>query len=123
MALVLITISIEDVRMRLNQSPPKVDWSVAQRHLSRLDPVMKGIIRRVGPCTLAARRDYFVKLCQSIYNQQISTKVAAVLFRRVWGRFADPRPTPNAVAGVLASDEEGNRWGWLSRQERLLLSH
>ncbi len=67
---------------------------------------MKGIIRRVGPCTLAARRDYFVKLCQSIYNQQISTKVAAVLFRRFRERFANRRPTPNAVLEFLASDEE-----------------
>jgi len=38
------------------------DWSKARRHLSRVDPVMKQIIRRVGPCTLAPRRDYFVTI-------------------------------------------------------------
>jgi DNA-3-methyladenine glycosylase II len=107
--------------MQLNQGPPKVDWSVAQRHLSRVDPVMKGIIRRVGPCTLAARRDYFVKLCQSIYNQQISTKVAAVLFRRFRERFANRRPTPNAVLEFLALDEEVIKSVGLSRQKRVYL--
>src|SRR5258706_6471320 len=98
--------------MQLNQSPPKVDWSVAQRHLSRVDPVMKGIIRRVGPCTLAARRDYFVKLCQSIYNQQISTKVAAVLVKRVLERFSEPLPYAKAGLEVSAVGRGGNSFGW-----------
>ena len=53
----------------------RVDWSEAERVLSRGDPVMRKLIRRVGPCTLAPRRDYFVKLCQSIFAQQLSTNV------------------------------------------------
>ena len=73
--------------MHLPYNAAMTDWSKAHCHLSKVDPVMKQIIRRVGPCTLAPRRDYFVKLCQSIYNQQISTVVARVLFKR----FRDPR--------------------------------
>ena len=82
---------------------------------------MKQIIRRVGPCTLKPRRDYFVKLCQSIYNQQISTAVARVLFKRFRDRFANRRPTPKAVLEFLAEDDEVIRSVGLSRQKRLYL--
>ena len=52
------------------------DWTPALRHLSKVDPVMKKVIERVGPCTLAPRGDPFVALCQAIFTQQVSTAVA-----------------------------------------------
>src|SRR5687767_15152292 len=102
---------------------PKVkkDWSTAQRHLSRQDPVMKAIIKSVGPCTLAPRRDYFVKLCQSIFTQQISTAVATVLFGRFRDQFPGRRPTPTAVLKFLKLDEQVIRSVGLSRQKRSYL--
>jgi DNA-3-methyladenine glycosylase II len=97
---------------------PRVDWSVAERALSR-DPVMRKVIERVGPCTLAPRRDYFVKLCQSIFTQQISTKVAAVLFHRFRSHFPRRQPTPAKVLEFLRTrDEETIRSVGLSRQKR-----
>jgi DNA-3-methyladenine glycosylase II len=97
---------------------PRVDWSAAERSLSR-DPVMRRVIKKVGPCTLAPRRDYFVKLCQSIFTQQISTKVAAVLFHRFRSHFPAKRPTPAAVLEFLRTrDEETIRSVGLSRQKR-----
>jgi DNA-3-methyladenine glycosylase II len=107
--------------MHLPYHRSMIDWSRARRHLSKVDPVMKQIIRRVGPCTLAPRRDYFVKLCQSIYNQQISTVVARVLFKRFRDRFANRRPTPKAVLEFLAEDDEVIRSVGLSRQKRVYL--
>src|SRR6478735_4300255 len=99
-----------------------VDWSEAERRLGRVDPVMRGIIRRVGPCTLAPRRDYFVKLAQSIYSQQISTAVAAVLFGRLRDRFPNRRPTPAGVVKFLTeSDEAAIKAVGLSRQKRVYL--
>jgi len=99
-----------------------VDWSEAERRLGRVDPVMPGIIRRVGPCTLAPRRDYFVKLAQSIYSQQISTAVAAVLFGRLRDRFPNRRPTPAGVVKFLTeSDEAAIKAVGLSRQKRVYL--
>ena len=101
-------------------SERRVDWSEAERFLSRGDPVMRQLIKRVGPCTLAPRRDYFVKLCQSIFAQQLSTKVASVLFGRFRDQFPMRRPTPGRVLAFLRSgDEELIRKVGLSRQKRV----
>jgi DNA-3-methyladenine glycosylase II len=82
---------------------------------------MAKIIRRVGPCTLAPRRDYFVVLCKSIYTQQISTRIATILFNRFRDQFPLRRPTPGRVLKLLesrpADDELAKRVG-LSRQKR-----
>jgi DNA-3-methyladenine glycosylase II len=70
---------------------------------------------------LAPRRDYFVALCKAIFNQQISTAVATVLFGRFRNEFPNRRPTP---AGFLAShrrDPEILRRCGLSRQKAAYL--
>jgi DNA-3-methyladenine glycosylase II len=96
-----------------------VDWSKAERALSRADPALGRVIKKVGPCTLQPRRDYFVKLCQSIYAQQLSTVVATVLFNRFRAKFPQRRPTPEAVLEFLReSDDETIRSVGLSRQKR-----
>lgn len=102
---------------------PCVDpnWSKAAAHLARVDSTLKKIIRQVGPCTLAPRRDYFVVLCKSIFNQQISTKVAAVLFARFRNQFPRQRPTPQAVIEFLKGDPEQVRAVGLSRQKAIYL--
>jgi DNA-3-methyladenine glycosylase II len=98
----------------------RVDWAEAERALSKGDPVMRRLIKRVGPCTLAPRRDYFVKLCQSIFAQQLSTVVATVLFNRFRDQFPGRRPTPAKVLEFLDSaDEEQIRAVGLSRQKRV----
>ncbi len=95
-----------------------LDWRPALKFLSR-DPVLKRVIRLVGPCTLRPRRDYFVVLCQSIFTQQISTKVATVLFNRFRDQFPGRRPTPERVVTFLTTaDEEVIRGVGLSRQKR-----
>jgi hypothetical protein len=32
------------------------DHALAERHLGRVDPIMRGLIRALGPCTLARTR-------------------------------------------------------------------
>jgi 3-methyladenine DNA glycosylase/8-oxoguanine DNA glycosylase len=49
---------------------PKV-FSVAQRHLSRGDPILRALIRHVGPCSLRHDSDHFAVLVRSIISQQI----------------------------------------------------
>ena len=79
---------------------------------------MGRIIRAVGPCTLAPRRDYFVVLCKAIFTQQISTAVATVLFGRFRDLFPQRRPTPTLVLEALTSRPiEVIRHCGLSRQK------
>jgi DNA-3-methyladenine glycosylase II len=77
------------------------DWSVAEGHLRGADPAMGEVVERVGPCTLAPRRDYFVVLCKAIFTQQISTAVATTLFGRFRDLFPRRRPTPGLVLELL----------------------
>lgn len=93
--------------------PP--DWSEAEKHLKRVDPIMREAIERVGPCMLFPRRNYFLALCKSIYAQQVSTTVANVLFTRFCGLFPRKRPTPEALLEM--SDQHLLPAG-LSRQKR-----
>jgi DNA-3-methyladenine glycosylase II len=94
------------------------DWMPALRHLAKVDAAMKGVIARVGPCTLAPRGDPFVSLCQAIFTQQVSTAVATVLFGRFRKLFRANRPTPR---GVTRLSEEQMRSAGLSRQKQAYL--
>jgi DNA-3-methyladenine glycosylase II len=95
----------------------KTNWSKATRHLRR-DPVMKRVIEVVGPCTIQPQRDHFVLLCRAIYSQQISSKVAKVLFGRFCERFDGRRPTPAAVSELLSRADADMAGCGLSRQKR-----
>src|SRR4030081_2000109 len=90
-------------------------WTTAARHLCRADPVLAKVIRRVGPCTLAPRRDYFVALCKAIFSQQISTAVAATLFARFRDKFPNRRPTPARVVEALSRNGDALRGCGISR--------
>jgi DNA-3-methyladenine glycosylase II len=97
-------------------------WAPAITHLSKIDPRLGAVIRRVGPCTLAPRRDYFVVLCKAIFTQQISTAVATVLFGRFRELFPRRRPTPAAVLEVLKGEKpEVLRHCGLSRRKAAYL--
>jgi DNA-3-methyladenine glycosylase II len=57
--------------------------NLAIKHLSRRDKVLRRIIRQVGPCTLKPKRDRFAILVRSIVSQQISTKAADSIAKRL----------------------------------------
>jgi DNA-3-methyladenine glycosylase II len=97
------------------------DWSLAIRHLKKIDPVMKSIIARVGPCGLKPRRDYFIVLAQSIFTQQISTKVATILFNRFRDQFPRRKPTPALAKEFLSGDAAVIQSCGISRQKRVYL--
>jgi DNA-3-methyladenine glycosylase II len=71
----------------------------AVRHLRRRDPVMRDVIRRVGPFTLKLERNRFRMLVRSIVSQQISTKAARSIRQRLEGLVAPRRITAEALAG------------------------
>src|SRR3982751_6970074 len=105
--------------MWFDRPPAEPDWKSGVRHLRRVAPAFRKIIERVGPCTLAPRRDYFVVLCKAIFTQQISTVVAGVLFGRFRDLFPGRRPTPPRVIELLTTgDDDLLRRCGLSRQQR-----
>lgn len=104
--------------MWFDQSAPDHQWAQAAKHLSKADARLAKVIARVGPCTMAPRRDYFPSLCRAIFAQQLSTKVAATLVDRFRNHFPARRPTPALVHQLLSKgDEEAIRRCGLSRQK------
>ncbi len=55
----------------------------AIQHLKRSDPVLSAIIGRVGEYSIRFREPNFESLVRSIVNQQLSGRVAAVIFGRL----------------------------------------
>jgi DNA-3-methyladenine glycosylase II len=62
---------------------PRDRWAKAVRHLRRVDPHLKAIIDRVGPCLLEPKTDRFGTLVRAIIGQQISSKAAASIHNRL----------------------------------------
>jgi DNA-3-methyladenine glycosylase II len=65
-------------------------WAAAVKHLRRVDPHLRSIIDRVGPCRLEPHIDRFSALVRSIIGQQISSKAAISINRRLVDMGGDP---------------------------------
>lgn len=86
----------------------------ALQHLKKSDPVMAAIIRRVGPFTLQYREPSFETLVRSIVYQQLSGRVAGVIFARLHAAAGEKRLTP---AGIMKLRPERMRKLGLSAQK------
>lgn len=82
------------------------DYQRARRMLRGRDPVLAALIRRHGPCGLAAaqRSDHFSALVRAITGQQLSTKAASTIYARIVALMPGGVPTPAGFARV--SDAE-----------------
>jgi DNA-3-methyladenine glycosylase II len=76
------------------------EYQKARRHLARRDPVLKELIRQVGPCTLQLHPDRFITLVRSIVSQQISTKAAASIYKRLEASLKPKRVRPATLVAV-----------------------
>ena len=94
------------------------EFARARRTLSRRDPVLRPIIKAVGPCTLQPIPEPFLVLARAINSQMISTRAAASIFARLEREIAPGGLTP---AAVLAASEEQLRAVGLSRSKVLAL--
>jgi len=82
---------------------------------------MARLIAQVGRCGLhrSRREDPFTALVEAIVWQQLSTKAAATIYRRLIALFPDgPHPTPEAI---LACADESMRAAGLSRAKAIYL--
>jgi DNA-3-methyladenine glycosylase II len=78
----------------------------AHAHLSKADPVMRRLIKKVGPCGLVpdGKRSPFEALVRAVAHQQLNGTAAETILRRFLALFPGKRfPTPDDIAAV--SDE------------------
>src|SRR5450432_534253 len=100
------------------KSKTKPDWSAATHYLRRADPKLAKMIKKVGPCTIVPRRDYYPFLCVCIFNQQISMKIAAILYGRFRDLFPRRKPHPKHLLDLHERDELWIKKCGVSRQKR-----
>jgi DNA-3-methyladenine glycosylase II len=94
-----------------------IDVERGARHLRRKDPVMRELIKRLGPLDLEARRrgrpaDAYGALLRSIVGQQLSTKAAATIYGRLTELWGGRTPTPREL---LDADPGAIRAAGMSR--------
>jgi DNA-3-methyladenine glycosylase II len=82
--------------------PPKrlVEASEA---LAALDPVMRTMVERIGPCDLRRgrpRRPHFAELARAINYQQLAGRAAAAIHGRFEPLFDGEAPTPERVLAM-----------------------
>jgi DNA-3-methyladenine glycosylase II len=77
----------------------------AVRHLKRVDPTLRRVIERVGPCRLTLRTEGvdFDHLARAIVYQQLAGKAAAAIHGRLLGLYGDRPPTPAELLGTPAA--------------------
>lgn len=76
---------------------------LAIEHLSRVDPVMKSIIERIGVIQMPQPKSDFETLVDSIVSQQLSTKAAATIFERLL-RTLDYTVLPQQILNTSTED-------------------
>ena len=75
----------------------------ASERLADLDPVMRTMLERIGPCDLRRgrpRRQHFAELARAITYQQLAGRAAAAIHGRFVALFDGDGPTPEAVLAL-----------------------
>ena len=83
-------------------------------HLKKADPVLGSILERVGPYRIQYREPTFETLVRSIVYQQLSGRVASVIFGRLAAAVPSDKMTP---AGILKLTPARMRKLGLSKQK------
>jgi DNA-3-methyladenine glycosylase II len=82
-------------------------------HLKKSDPILRAIIKRVGPYRMQYRSPEFQSLARAIVYQQLNGKAAFTIFQR----FADLAGEPLTPSGILKLTDEQMRVAGLSKQK------
>src|SRR5262249_36166339 len=77
--------------------PDNVPMRKAILHLKKADPVLGSVIDRVGAYRIQYRDPVFETIVRSIVYQQLSGKVAAVIFGRLAAMLPDGAITPESI--------------------------
>ena len=82
-------------------------------HLKKSDPILRGIIERVGACRMEYGEPTFHHLAESIVYQQLNGRAAETIFKR----FTDAAGSPDTPRGILKLSEQQMRAVGLSKQK------
>ncbi len=85
----------------------------AINHLKKSDPVLRAIIKGVGPCRMEYGEPTFHSLAEAIVYQQLNGKAAVTIFKR----FAALAGEPLTPEGILKLTNEQMRAVGLSKQK------
>lgn len=102
------------VRKLMRRRALPYDAAAARRHISRRDPVMRGIVKACGPYDLEARGKPYESLLRAILYQQLAGAAAAAIERRLLAHFGGGIPSPAELAGL---GDEQFRGAGVSRQK------
>jgi DNA-3-methyladenine glycosylase II len=86
----------------------------ARRHIGKADPVMRAIVKNVGPYQLEVRGAPYESLLRAILYQQLAGPAAAAIERRFLAIFGDRIPTSHELIAVT---DEQLRAAGVSRQK------
>jgi DNA-3-methyladenine glycosylase II len=95
-------------------------YAAGVRHLRSVDPVMRRVIERIGPCKpdWVGRRDRFATLASAILHQQLAVAAAQTITRRFLALYArNGRPRWPRPEELLASHARRLRSAGVSRQK------
>jgi len=76
-----------------------VDQKKVKSHFKKVDPIIYAVMEKMdlGEWFDRPKRDYFIALCREIIGQQLSGKVANVIFTRFEGLFPKRQITPERI--------------------------
>lgn len=88
--------------------PATADLSVATEHLRAADATMRALIDRIGTGNVSERPadvpdDHYGAVARAIIGQQLSTRAAAAIYRKLTERYDGRLPSPEEV---LAEDPD-----------------
>lgn len=69
------------------------------KHLSK-DKILWPVVKQHGRVEVALKKNVCLQICASIIGQQLSTKVAAVIYARFLGLFKSKSPKPMEILAV-----------------------
>lgn len=73
-------------------------------HFESVDPILSQALARLGEIDLTSQKknatDYFIALCESIVSQQLSVKVADVIWARVVALMPDQKISPEHILAI-----------------------
>lgn len=102
------------MRSLMRRRPLPYDAEAARRHLLRSDPVMRALVKQVGPYAMEVRGRPYESLLRAILYQQLAGSAAAAIERRFLAMFDGAIPTPAQLAPMT---DEQLRTAGISRQK------